>query len=393
MSLCYTASRWRSVQCEGEIPPGRIGHTLCANSAETKVFLYGGVNDRNESISNYLDDLYVFDVNKKRWSKIEMTGQVQCSRAFHSAVYYDGKIYIFGGCNGRGRFNKLFSTTEEGNCTQILANGQPPSTRYCHSAVLFEKCMYIFAGKCGGRNSNRRLSDLYLFDFRKNAWMECPQHGDPPTPRSAHAAFTCGRNMIMFGGRSARGECCEDMYMYNYDTCMWRQIESPNSASFFGRARNSVVVHHGRVVVFGGWNGKKKLNDLFTYHVDANTFEVMHEPDENCPSRRECHVAVVCKNTMVVFGGRFRGEFMSDTAELDLGPKTLKQTCRDWILRSSFKELHQDSRERVLPLRLQQFIESWRQLICRAEKAEPRTPLQDSVPNDALSSDGNSQHG
>ncbi|KEG13711.1 Kelchcontaining protein [Trypanosoma grayi] len=394
MSLCHTASRWRSVRCTGGVPPGRIGHTLCANAVETKVFLYGGVNDKNESISNYLDDFYVFDVETKRWTAIEMTGQVQSSRAFHSAVYYEGQIYVFGGCNGRGRFNKLFSISEDGRCQPITANSPPPTTRYCHSAVLFEKKMYIFAGKCGGRNSNRRLSDLFAFDFTRNTWEECPQHGNKPVARSAHAAFTCGRNMIMFGGRNAGGECCEDMYAYNYDTGIWRKIESPNNGSLFGRARNSVVVHHGRVVVFGGWNGKKKLNDLFMYSVDSNTLEMMHEPDDKCPSRRECHVAVVCKNTMVVFGGRFRGEFMSDTAELDLGPKTLKQSCRDWILRSGFKESYPNRQGQLLPLRLQQFIESWRSLTSRAQKDEPQTPLQDSnVPVEVLSSESNSQHG
>ncbi|ORC88857.1 Kelchcontaining protein [Trypanosoma theileri] len=385
--------RWRSVDCVGDIPPGRIGHTLCVNATEDKVFLYGGVNDKNESISNYLDDLYAFDVKEKRWTEIKMSGDLQSSRAFHTAVYYEGKTYVFGGCNGRGRFNKLFAISEDGRCEQINTQCQAPSTRYCHSAVLFEGKMYIFAGKCGGRNSNKRLSDLHTYDFAANTWETCPQRGDTPSPRSAHAAFTCGRNMIMFGGRNSLGECCEDMYSYSYDTGVWRRIDLPNGGSLFGRARNSVVVHHGRVVVFGGWNGKKKLNDLFTYLVDSNTIETVQDPGDRCPSRRECHVAVVCKNTMLVFGGRFRGEFMSDTAELDLGPKSLKQICRDWILESGFRESYPTRNGQMLPLRLQQFIENSRMLTCKEQKGEPQTPLHDSnVPNEALSSDSNSQH-
>lgn len=392
MSLCHAPSRWRDMKCTGDIPQGRIGHTLCTNTEETKVFLYGGVNDKNESISNYLDDLYTLDVAEKKWTKIEMTGQVQCSRAFHSSVYFEGQIYIFGGCNGRGRFNKLFSTSEEGVCLQIAAKGQPPATRYCHSAVLFDNKMYIFGGKCGGRNSNKRLCDLHEFNFRTNTWAQCTQLGDAPMARSAHAAFTCGVNMIIFGGRNTQGECCEDIYAYNYCTHVWRKIETPSNGSLFGRARNSVVVHHGKVVVFGGWNGKKKLNDLFTYQVDSNTLELRHEPDENCPSRRECHVAVVCKNTMVVFGGRFRGEFMCDTAALDLGAKKLKESCRDWFLRCGVWDLQVTRRGHQIPPRLQQFVEKWRELTCK-EPCDPQTPLQDNgMPNEALSSDSNSQH-
>lgn len=358
------------------------------------MFLYGGVNDRNESISNYLDDFYVLDVERQVWSKIEMTGQSQCSRAFHSAVHFEDHIYVFGGCNSRGRLNKLFSTSEEGECMQVNVGGAVPPTRYCHSAVLFETKMYVFAGKCGGRNSNRRLSDLYEFNFRASLWRLCEQWGTAPTARSAHAALTCGRNMIIFGGRNAEGACCEDIYAYNYDTHTWRKILPFHAGSLFGRARNSVVVHHGRVVVFGGWNGKKKLNDLFVYQVDSNTLEVTQEPEENCPSRRECHVAVVCKNTMIVFGGRFRGEFMCDTTALDLGTKTLKENCRDWLLRHGVRDTQLNRQGRTLPPGLQQCVASWRELTSKLERGDPLTPLQNSgPPNEALSSDGNSQHG
>nr|CCC92371.1 conserved hypothetical protein [Trypanosoma congolense IL3000] len=391
MSLCHSPSHWRRVECVGDIPPGRIGHTLCANEDETKVFLYAGVNDKYESTSNYLNDYYSFDVTTKRWKYIAMTGDIQCSRAFHSAIYYDGAIYVFGGCNGRGRFNRLFSITEDGLCKLIQSPSAPP-TRYCHSAALFEDAMYIFAGKCGGRNSNRRLCDLYSLDLQALKWAECQQLGTRPSSRSAHAAFTCGRNMIVFGGRNSNGECCDDMYSYSYDTCIWRKIELPNGTSLFGRARNSVVVHHGRVVVFGGWNGRKKLNDLFFYFVDANTVETSRDVDENCPSRRECHVAVVCKNTMVVFGGRFRGEFMSDTAELNLGPKTLKQTCRDWMLNGCLKDTPDAPCMNNVTTGIRNFITKWRELTTKPLVEDKAVQPLCIGPNETLSSESNSQH-
>ncbi|CBH13681.1 hypothetical protein, conserved [Trypanosoma brucei gambiense DAL972] len=391
MALCNSPSRWRTVYCTGDKPPGRIGHTLCANAEETKVFLYGGVNDKFESTSNYLNDYYSFDVTTKRWTHIEMSGDTQSARAFHSAVFYGGSIYIFGGCNGRGRFNKLFSITENGVC-KLINSQSAPATRYCHSAASFENCMYIFAGKCGGRNSNRRLSDLFCFNFSTEQWFECPQLGTRPTARSAHAAFTCGRNMIVFGGRNADGECCEDMYSYNYDTFMWRKIEVPNGGAFLGRARNSVVVHHGRVVVFGGWNGRKKLNDLFTYLVDANMVELSRDMEENCPSRRECHVAVVCKNTMIVFGGRFRGDFMSDTAELDLGPKSLKQMCRDWILDGTLCDDDDSTGLKPLTQGLRRFVIRWKELTTKTDPNYKKPQSTYGLHTEALSSDSNSQH-
>lgn len=323
---------WTLVDCPPESSPlGRIGHSFCANADGSKAYVYGGVND-SDSVSNYLDDLWQYDVIRKHWTKIELTGEKQHPRAFHTAVWYGSLMYIFGGCNGRGRFNKLFSISEAGDCHPVMVRGfTMPTTRYCHSAVVFERSMYVFGGKCGGRNSNKRLHDLYRCDLGDPEWVSCEQHGETPPLRSAHTAMTYERKMIVFGGRNSAGECCEDFFVYSFDTSMWRRVDVTN-APVFGRARNSAVVHYGNIIVFGGWNGKKKLNDLFVYNVEANTFEPVYDIEREYPSRRECHVAVVCRNTMVVFGGRFRGNFMNDTTELYLGGKTGIDSVRDWLI-------------------------------------------------------------
>lgn len=84
------------------------------------------------------------------------------------------------------------------------------------------------------------------------------------------------------------------------------------------------------------------------YNVEASTFELDYDVDNKSPSRRECHLAVVCKNTMVVFGGRFRGNYMEDTIELYLGPKTATDTLRDWLIEAG----KCDNDDHSLPLRL-----------------------------------------
>lgn len=329
--LSSTSRKWTTVDCD-VYPPGRIGHTFCANADGTKAYVYGGVNDTEDTTGNYLDDYWEYNVITKKWAEKPLAGERQYPRAFHTAVWYRNKMFFFGGCNGRGRFNKLYTIDENGVCENALTRiTVPPSTRYCHSAVVFESSMYVFAGKCGGRNSNKRLADLYECNLDYPVWMKCPQIGDAPPPRSAHAAMTHERTMMISGGRNAEGHCCEDFYMYHFDTHVWRAITT-HGPTLFGRARNSAIVHYGNVVVFGGWNGKKKLNDLFVYNVEANIFEVAYDADLACPSRRECHVAVVCRNTMVIFGGRFRGQFMSDTSELYLGAKTAADSARDWLL-------------------------------------------------------------
>eukprot|EP01012_Entosiphon_sulcatum_P044765 TRINITY_DN5958_c0_g1_i1.p1 TRINITY_DN5958_c0_g1~~TRINITY_DN5958_c0_g1_i1.p1 ORF type:complete len:368 (-),score=42.38 TRINITY_DN5958_c0_g1_i1:115-1218(-) len=333
-TVCKNRSRWKEITCTGTVPTGRIGHTVAVASTGV-VFLWGGVNENAERGSKYLDDLYCYFFDTKEWRPIPLSAP-PCGRAFHSAVMKDDIMYIFGGCNGRGRFNQIFAISASGDCQLVPARGEVPATRYCHSAIIHNGQMVIFGGKCGGRNSNKRLADMYAFDFGSGVWSIAEAVGDLPSSRSAHTAVMYGSKMLMFGGRNADGKCCEDLYEYNFDTKMWTRIDCGHH--LFMRARHSIVLHNDTLTTFAGWNGRKKLNDLFEYNLATQTFTVLHESDETdprLPCRRECHTAVVVHNTMLLFGGRFRGLFMNDNYEYELDVLSLRELCRNFILSHS----------------------------------------------------------
>lgn len=333
-------------------PCGRIGHTFCASSSGSKAYVYGGLSANDDVAPNYLNDFWEYDVQTKMWNDVELGGSIQSPRAFHTAVWHEGRMYIFGGCNGRGRFNKLFYILPTGECCVPVLSGTLPTTRYCHSAVVYQDAMYVYGGKCGGRNSNRRLNDLLMYSFQgyqgANAWISCEQNGVAPQARSAHSAVVHRDSMLIFGGRNRDGNCCDDVHAYNFTTNTWRRFDI--NVSPFGRARNSCVMHDGFAVLFGGWNGKRKLNDLIFFHIDSLTVE---KTDQLFPSLRECQVAVMCGNTMVVFGGRLKGEFMSETLELNLGPRNLVDEVLDFLSNNK-PDLITKRDVTQLPVRLQQ---------------------------------------
>eukprot|EP00760_Papus_ankaliazontas_P017510 PhM_4_TR17298/c0_g1_i2/m.63908 len=327
-------SRWKEIKAANEVPTGRIGHTAVCSPDKSCFYVWGGVNETPDRGSRYMDDLYRFDIPTATWHLIPTSGDKPCARAFHSTVLYNAQMYIFGGCNGKGRFNRIFRMDPEtGACCILNGTGDPPATRYCHTGVLYKSQMVVFGGKCGGRNSGKRLSDLFSFDFMTGSWSNCVQHGDVPESRSAHTSVVSGQKMLMFGGRNAHGDCCSDLYEFNLETDTWRRVEL--HSTLFARARHSAVVHNERLIVFGGWNGRKKMNDLFVLRLDTMSFELMQETDEDdgtVPCRRECHAAVVCENSMFLCCGRFRDNFLYDVYELPLHMKSLKELARDWIL-------------------------------------------------------------
>lgn len=360
-------------------PRGRIGHTFCASEDGHRAFIYGGLSANDDVAPNYLEDFWEYDVRTKTWKDVELTGSVQSPRAFHTTVWFGGRMYVFGGCNGRGRFNKLFYIEPSGLCVVPLLTGSLPTTRYCHSAVIYNEAMYVYGGKCGGRNSNRRLNDLYMLRFisedRGLKWMKCEQHGAIPDARSAHSAVVHRNSMLIFGGRNGSGNCCDDVHAFNFQTCGWRRYNL--DASPFGRARNSCVTHDGYAVLFGGWNGRRKLNDLIFFHMDSATVE---KTDQLFPSLRECQVAVMCKDTMVVFGGRLKSEFMSETLELKLSTPNMVDGIMDFL--SSRNIILNQEQCGALSTRLQQAY-----AVHREQSEGPEDISTVSIPQDAMSTD------
>eukprot|EP00668_Euglena_longa_P005481 GGOE01006465.1.p2 GENE.GGOE01006465.1~~GGOE01006465.1.p2 ORF type:complete len:378 (-),score=90.22 GGOE01006465.1:929-2029(-) len=327
-------NRWTQVQCASVVPPGRIGHTVTASDTGI-VYLWGGVNETLDEGSKYLDDFYRYDSAKREWTQVQLTGDKPYGRAFHSAVLHRGLTYIFGGCYGRGRFNEVCSMNgETGECQLVAASGDVPSTRYCHTAVVHKGDMVVFGGKCGGRNSNKRLADMYAFGLDTGEWRILEASGDIPSSRSAHSAVVYKDRMLMFGGRNADGKCCEDLYEYCFGAGVWTKVDRSPGNQLFMRARHTVVLHNANLVVFAGWSGKKKLNDLFQFNMQDKTFAILHDTDEEdprLPCRRECHTAVVVQNRMLLFGGRFRGLFMNDNYEFELDAYSLKDFCLQYI--------------------------------------------------------------
>ncbi|KAJ9452543.1 hypothetical protein DIPPA_23174 [Diplonema papillatum] len=326
--------KWKEVNSGGKIPLGRIGHSICDNGAG-KLYLWGGVNETLESgTGKYLDDFFEYNFHKKQWAEIDLRGKKPKSRAFHSAVCYKGNVTIFGGCNGRGRFDEISKiSTKTGGCIEALTKGEKPPSRYCHTSVEYKGKMLVFGGKCGGRNSNKRLADMFEYDLNTETWTEVVADGKPPSSRSAHTAVVYGKKMLVFGGRDANGHCCEDFHEYHLEAKFWRQLDYTHP--LLHRARHSAVVHAENIIIFGGWSGKKKLNDLCVYNLDTNTITLVHDTDEgdaSLPCRRECHTTVVVDNKLFLFGGRFRGVFMNDSFEYPLPRPSLQFLLRNWFV-------------------------------------------------------------
>ena len=84
-----------------------------------------------------------------------------------------------------------------------------------------------------------------------------------------------------------------------------------------GRCGHTTVLYNSSLFVFGGYDGKKWLNDLHKF--DTNSL-VWSQPRAlgTAPSVRQYHAACISKDSMYIFGGYTGVSWLRDLVVLDL---------------------------------------------------------------------------
>ncbi|KAF8317991.1 galactose oxidase [Clavulina sp. PMI_390] len=190
---------WIRVKIAGDVPPARYGHA--AAMCGSKFYVYGG-----QEGDTFFDDMWSFDLDscKSTWSPLWERVTIQpgapspSRRTGHAMITYEGKIYLFGGTDGKYHYNDTWCydpmTDQWNNLTCI---GFIPSPRESHAAAIVDDTMYIF----GGRGvDGKDLGDLAAFKISNQRWYMFQNMGPAPSGRSGHAMATVGSKIFVIGG-------------------------------------------------------------------------------------------------------------------------------------------------------------------------------------------------
>lgn len=167
-----------------------------------------------------------------QWSHPEMLGDVPPPCRAHTATLVDRKIVIFGGGQGPVYYDSTFildTTTRRWFAPTFPAQSQPvpaegdplhPAPRRAHTAVLYNGKIYVF----GGGNGLTALNDLWTLDVsRLDTSLRGSGGGlkwtliktkEPPPPRGYHTANLVGSVMVVVGGSDGK-ECFSDVWCLN----------------------------------------------------------------------------------------------------------------------------------------------------------------------------------
>jgi hypothetical protein len=209
------------------------------------------------NIPNDTSKIYKYNPNTNLWSTVNTINTLGV-RLLYSAIWTGTEMIIWGGRN-----NILYQNLNTGqkynpttNTWTSISTLNCPSARFGHSAVWTGSEMLIYGG-----TSND--STLYRYNPSTNNWSNPITNNSNialDNGLSQHVAFWSGADMIIFGGVSNGNIFFNKTLRYNLTSNTW--FETPiNNLTLTPRYGHSVVWTGTEAIIWGGYDGRKLLND------------------------------------------------------------------------------------------------------------------------------------
>jgi len=286
-------------------PSGRAYHTAIWTGSE--MIVWGGF-----ASPAYFNTGGRYDPQTDSWIATSMinapTGREQPTGVWTGSemivwggYYYDGNDHYV---NTGGRYNPSTDSWTTTNTTNA------PVGRAYHTAVWTDSRMIIWGGYYFD-GAAHELNTGGGYDPNADSWTPTST-SNVPTARDSHRAVWTGNEMIVWGGFDEVVGYCNTGGRYNPSTNSWTATSTANAPS--GRAGHSLIWTSGKMIVWGGlfFDGDFQfLNTGGRYDPGSNSWTDVSIV--NAPSPRDLHAAVWTGNEMVIWGGLLFANVGSNT--------------------------------------------------------------------------------
>ncbi|KAG0003470.1 hypothetical protein BGZ65_001665 [Modicella reniformis] len=182
---------------------------------------YSGSNEYSE----YRDDVIVFSLKTKTWSRPEIRGEVP-ARYLHSATVYRNRMYVYGGFAKNAKCTYVLEEMRILNLeTWTWSEAYTVPARYNHSASLVGSKLWIYAGK---DEAGSTVSDLHSIDLTTLRVLPHPGiTGKVVLLKSQHFSEVIGNQLVVFGKypNEATGTSPYGLWIMDLDQLEWRKLD------------------------------------------------------------------------------------------------------------------------------------------------------------------------
>lgn len=302
---------WHSAQLPKSLKPTlRNSHNVVA--VRDAAYVFGGRSKGGSN--NHLLELKINNVSQG-WTIQQPRGDVPPPRKSSGTTVYKDRIYVFGGMCGKRLHNDMFCfDIMKREWTKVTCSGSVPPPRDRHTMVAMNDKIWVFGGHTG---TSEFTDDLYCFEPSQRRWSRIFP-AKKPTPRYEHIACEVNGMLVVAGGKCKTGGL-NDVWTYSEAENMWRKQECTGNIPEC-RWGWSCIPFDGRLVFFGGWNGRKCFNDVCVLDTKLWYFYEDVHTSGPAPVARTFHGGAVVGDRMVMSCGRNMQKRLNDTYVLDLGP-------------------------------------------------------------------------
>jgi len=357
---------WKKAPSAG---PQRTCHSSVVY--KDSMYVFGGEDGQEK----YTNDLWRYDLKGQKWAQVQVSGDRPSPRSSHAAVVVgdddeeDGVMYVFGGDDGRQRFQDLYAFSfVSQQWKKIEAKGEIPAARCKHSMLAIAKNKHknknedqatsqnkttdtetetkqdISSGEgkvdskekpkekktdsdiemelvvFGGWNWEQSYRQLHIFHIGSSTWRAVDvKHSVERIWHTSAVVETneSERSMVIFAGEDKDIYLQNDMFFVSLDegssSYTWTSSLASSSSKPADRYGHAMVYHAPTqsLFVFGGYGGEMSLwNDLCCYHLPTHTWTKITARSK--PSPRYGHSCILYDNKLVVYGGKTMAMVNSD---------------------------------------------------------------------------------
>lgn len=317
---------------QNKSPVGRGGSSSVF--ADDKLIVFGGHYFQGDDNFVYLNETWILDTNKLNWHKVNCTGDLPGPRYGHSAHIIGTRMFIFGGKGPKDVVYKdvYFLDLVEWVWVPVNTISNAPPARFFHAAEAVGRKIVIQ----GGWDGEEVFADLWIFNTESFVWMQPRTAGFGPSPRYGHSlTLTVDGRLLVIGGCSINAETSvpkylDDIRQLHTDNMVWSRPRVGGHVPTGRYGHSATLLAHGKILLFGGWGragcqSKEVIEDTTAYSIQVldtvsmNWFvprRQTHKQVKHLYNHAACRAGT---NTVCVFGGfdgrQACGEFV--TVSLD----------------------------------------------------------------------------
>lgn len=225
-------NEWTELSCTSEAAPEALEeHSMVAH--EGFLYVFGGMLDC--AFNTLRCPLWVFDIMKQKWVHCQgrpPQAQIVSNRKGHSAVVIGSAMLVYGGfIDMKGSSQDFWSLDLDTMTWSQLSGSQQaslgPGPRHSHSAMAYQGCMYLY----GGLKGLREQRDFWMWNSSSSTWRSLKTKSGP-SKLMGHTAVSYKDCMLVFGGCESQNSPQNCLWMYSFTAQSWFQVATlPGSKS------------------------------------------------------------------------------------------------------------------------------------------------------------------